>query len=47
MPVFEMPGDHASLMDEPAVTVLARHLGECLAEVELESQVGTRMEEPA
>ena len=43
MPVFDMPGDHASLMDEPAVTVLARHLGECFAEVELE----IRVEEPA
>jgi amino acid adenylation domain-containing protein len=47
MPVFEIPGDHNVLMDEPAVGILARHLGECFAEVEQELLVGLRIKEPA
>jgi hypothetical protein len=34
-------------MDEPAVGILARHLGECFAEVERELLGALRMEEPA
>ncbi|HKV12992.1 MAG TPA: amino acid adenylation domain-containing protein [Thermoanaerobaculia bacterium] len=45
MPVFDIPGDHSALMDEPAVGILARHLGECFAEVEREPLVELRMEE--
>jgi hypothetical protein len=33
-------------MDEPAVGVLARHLGECFAEVEREPVSALLMEEP-
>ena len=48
MPVFDIPGDHGTaLMDDHAVSVLARHLEECFAEVERELLEELRMEEPA
>jgi thioesterase domain-containing protein len=32
--VYEVPGDHSSLMDEPNVCVLADHLRACIANIE-------------